>query len=168
MIRTDNAKTESMSIEEYLEQFENELTHEEYLRYEVERVSKLNWSISGRTWKGLLNQQNFKCFYCETSLNLIQQLVLIRVIDPRRRGKDGFSGLHFELDHKNANKSDNSSENLVASCYYCNNDKSNTIKSQVFKDYFGKQKGVAFQVLIEANKIDKSISLSHHYYTVES
>lgn len=155
-----------MSIEEYLEKFENELTREEYLTFEVERVRKLNWYISGETWTTLLNQQNFECFYCNTPLNLIQQLVRNRVIEPRKRGKAGFSGLHFELDHKNANKSDNSLENIVASCYYCNNDKSNTINWEVFKDYFGKQKGIAFEALCEANQIDKSLSLSHHYYTV--
>jgi hypothetical protein len=154
-----------MTIEEYLIKF-NEVTIEDYLNCEKERIGKLHWHIDGNAWSTLLHKQDFKCFYCETHLGIIQQLVLNRRINPRKRGKFGFSGLHFELDHKDANNNNNSKNNLVASCYYCNNDKSNTISSELFKKYFGKQKGIAFKVLFELNQPGNQISLCHHLSTV--
>lgn len=72
--------------------------------------------------------------------------------------------MHFELDHKNANKKDNSPENLVAACYYCNNDKSNTFSSKIFKEYFGKQKNAGFENLFNNEKLSNTTQLRHHFY----
>ena len=64
---------------------------------------------------------------------------------------------------KNAKNNDNNINNLVASCYYCNNDKSNTISSQIFKNYFGPDKGKSFSDLFKINNFTLTGELRHHF-----
>ena len=124
-----------MEISDYLKLFNCVIGLDEYLKFESIRFKK-NKSISGDNWKTIIKNQHFKCYYCETSLEIIQEIILSKKINPRKRGRNAYSGMHFELDHKNADKDDNKLSNLVASCYYCNNDKSNTFDSEIFKKYF--------------------------------
>lgn len=142
----------------YLKKFEETDTLDKYLEYESKRIKNLS-KISPLVWINKLVEQEMKCFYCGTDLKIIQSLLLAKVINPRKRGKYGYSGMHFEIDHKNANKHDNSNENIVAACYYCNNDKSNTISHEIFKKYFGKQKSISFLSLIK----DKGINIEKLY-----
>ena len=152
-----------MEISEYLDLFNKKISFDDYLNLEELRVNKnSSFKISGKKWKNILKNQNFCCYYCKTDLRIIQELLLSRIINPRKRGKFGFSGMHFELDHKNANNNDNDEGNLVASCYYCNNDKSNTISSQIFETYFGKTKKDAFDKLFKDNNLSFSKELRHH------
>ena len=57
--------------------------------------------------------------------------------------------MHFEIEHLNADKTNNAESHIVLACYYCNNDKSNTIEPEIFKKFFGKQKSISFKDLIE-------------------
>jgi 5-methylcytosine-specific restriction endonuclease McrA len=150
-----------MNIQEYLQKFDKKISFDEYLKHEKNRINKNK--IDPGSWIRLIESQKFKCYYCNTDLETIQEIIYYRLIDPRKRGEYGFSGMHFELDHKNANKNDNSTENLVAACYYCNNDKSNTFSSKIFKDYFGKQKYVGFESLFNDKKLTKTNQLRHHF-----
>ncbi len=151
-----------MNIEEYLLLFKIKISKEAYLDFEKKRMSN-NSCISGIQWANLINEQNFSCFYCNTNIETIQELIYTGLINPRKRGVHGYSGFHFELDHKNANKIDNDVNNLVASCYFCNNDKSNTFSSEIFKNYFGKFKGKSFQELFDASKLKHLGTYRHQY-----
>jgi 5-methylcytosine-specific restriction endonuclease McrA len=153
-----------MEIENYLMQFENKISFEKYLEYEFERVNnKKNKFLTGTDWVEIIKEQELKCFYCQTHLEIIQELIFEGIINPRKRGKHAYSGMHFELDHKNANKKDNAKNNLVASCYYCNNDKSNTFTSEIFRDYFGENKSNSFKKLFDDKNL-YSISLLRHNF----
>jgi hypothetical protein len=136
-------KVKSITQIEYLNSITTGLILSEYLQ--LERVRK------GSAWLDLVLKQDFKCYYCNTDIRIIQKLILSELIGLRKRGTAGYSGIHFELDHKNSKKEDNSSQNLVAACYYCNNDKSNTISEKVFLKYFGPQRKIAFDKLFEDN-----------------
>lgn len=152
-----------MEIKEYLNLCENKLEVEDYLNLEKSRMDgNSNNPISGNDWVKIIKGQSLKCFYCDTDLEIIQELIFNGIINPRKRGVGGYSGMHFELDHKNANKKDNSSINLAAACYYCNNDKSNTISSEIFKKHFGFHKRKAFIELFEINKFSMTETLRHH------
>lgn len=151
----------NVSIDQYLGWCQDEITIEQYLQFEKKRVNKL-FEIEPMQWVTLLKRQNLKCYYCETELNVIQQLILKGFIKPRKRGPDSYSGLHFELDHKNCDKKDNCPENIVASCYYCNNDKSNTIDSDTFKKYFGVHKKNSFKFLCQAVQLNSTDKYRHN------
>jgi hypothetical protein len=163
-MKSDNPrkKRPNVTVEEYLTFCQEDISKIEYFSFEEKRAKKLYKNITSSDWIALIKGQSIQCYYCGTDLRIIQQLILNKIIKPRKRGPDNYSGLHFELDHKNANKEDNSKENLVASCYYCNNDKSNTFSSDIFKDYFGPQKKKAFEQLLEAKKVAKTQNYRHN------
>jgi hypothetical protein len=140
--------------EQYLSFCQADLNELEYLKFEKKRKDE--------RWSKLIKQQKFKCFYCNTDIRDIQKIILCSIIKMRKRGSYGFSGLHFELDHKDADNKDNNPENIVAACYYCNNDKSNTITCDVFKNYFGQQRNIAFKKILKDFKIKKDSFFKHH------
>jgi hypothetical protein len=154
-------KKQDVSIEQYLNLCQDEISDTEYLELEKIRVAN-NYNIDKLDWIDIISQQKFTCYYCNTDLRVIQQLILRKIIKPRKRGKYGYSGLHFELDHKNAVNTDNRKENLVASCYYCNNDKSNTFTSEIFKKYFGLNRNKAFYNLFQDNQLKFSDKFHHN------
>lgn len=135
-IKVQNEQVEN----EYLNNCSFRLADVQYLELEKRR--------KGNVWISIITKQEFKCYYCESDIRDIQKLICNRIIGLRKRGKLGFSGLHLELDHKNANKQDNSIANLVAACYYCNNDKSNVINDVIFLNYFGPQRKRVFYKLL--------------------
>lgn len=151
---TQRKEVQNVTIDEHLKLCQDAISIEEYYYFEAKRVNK--------EWVELIKSQKMKCFYCNTDLIIIQQLIINKIINPRKRGKSGYSGLHFELDHKDADKKNNKKENLVASCYYCNNDKSNTFISEIFKNYFGKYKNEAFIKLFNDNKLISSCHYRHN------
>ena len=104
------------------------------------------------------------CHFCNTDIRDIQSLIKNNIIYPRKRGKYGYSGMHFEIEHLDADKNNNNSKNIVLACYYCNNDKSNTIEPEIFKDFFGKQKGVAYKDLMKKKNIKLTDYLYYHHY----
>jgi 5-methylcytosine-specific restriction endonuclease McrA len=91
-------------------------------------------------------KQNYKCFYCETSIFDIRQLIVDKKLLPRKIGF-GFRGPKLEVE-KMINEIGYKPENCVLSCYYCNNDKSSIFDSTVYKSYFGKNRCVFFKSLM--------------------
>lgn len=81
---------------------------------------------------------NNKCYYCETSIFIIRELLNNNIIQYRKSG-NGFRGDNFEIDRINPFDGYNR-ENCVLSCYYCNNDKSNTFNYQIYKEFIGPSK----------------------------
>ena len=153
-MKVNRKKVRNVIQSDYLISCTTNLNSDEYLKFEKIR--------KGSFWIDIIIGQDFKCYYCKTDIRTIQKLILNHLIGLRKRGPSGYSGLHFELDHKNANKLDNSSQNLVAACYYCNNDKSNTISENVFLSYFGPQRKIAFEKLIQDNKLKTDDLFVHH------
>ena len=149
------------TIDEYLKLCQEDISEDEYFKLEKERVSS-SFEIDATAWIDLIKKQNITCYYCGTDLRIIQQLILNKIMRPRKRGRGGYSGLHFELDHKSADKNDNKPENLVASCYYCNNDKSDTFTSELFKNYFGLYKNQAFKKLFEDRNLERTGKFRHN------
>jgi 5-methylcytosine-specific restriction endonuclease McrA len=147
-------KIKNILHSEYLNSCNKKLHSDEYLI--LEEVRK------GSDWVDIIVKQEFKCYYCKTDIRIIQKLIINELIGLRKRGLAGYSGLHFELDHKNAEKEDNNPQNLVAACYYCNNDKSNTFSAEVFLNYFGPQRKVAFDKLLKDNEIKDDAFFTHH------
>jgi len=147
-------KVENVTQVEYLNSLKKGLSKAEYLMLEENRKNS--------DWARIINEQNFKCYYCKTDIRTIQKLILSNLIGLRKRGLSGYSGLHFELDHKNANNKDNNYQNLVAACYFCNNDKSNTISEKVFLNYFGPQRKNAFDNLLKDYNIVTDDLFVHH------
>jgi hypothetical protein len=153
-MKKERKKRISVSANEYLSKCNIKMNSEEYLILEEKRKDK--------QWVEIIKKQNFCCFYCKTDIRIIQKLISSRIIGQRKRGPDSYSGFHFELDHKNADNKDNTIENLVAACYYCNNDKSNTISSEVFQAYFGPSRGLAFNKLMVDHDVKVDELFSHH------
>ena len=151
-----------MTIDKFINLCAVKINTNEYLKFEKERKDK-SGNISGEIWIKLIINQGFKCYYCNTNIEIIQELIFNKIINPRKRGTSSYSGMHFEVDHKNANNNDNNINNLVASCYYCNNDKSNTISSQIFKNYFGPDKGKSFSDLFKTNNFTLTGELRQHF-----
>lgn len=139
---------------EYLKKCILNLSRDRYLELEAKR--------KGSQWSDLVCNQEFKCYYCETDIRLIQKLIQNGLINMRKRGLSGFSGLHFELEHKNADNKDNSPNNLAAVCYYCNNDKSNTITEDVYKRYFAPKRKMAFDQLLAESGLQAEEGFLHN------
>jgi hypothetical protein len=140
--------------QEYIDSVDKNLTGDEYLLRESKRKNL--------QWAALVRAQDFKCCYCDTDIRLIQTLICNKVIGLRKRGLWGYSGLHLELEHKNADNQDNEISNLAAACYYCNNDKSDTISYEVYCKYFGPKRKEIFNHLINAKKLDVSELFVYH------
>ena len=88
--------------------------------------------------------QNNSCYYCETSLELIQWLIDngLRTRnnrsqrDKRTNRSINGRGRQFELECKNPDLS-YTKENCVLACMYCNNDKSDIFEADEYKRHFG-------------------------------
>lgn len=83
-----------------------------------------------------LHTNSMKCHYCNTSILDIRQLLNRGVIAGRLVRGGASRGPNFEIDRMDPNGS-YSRENCVLSCYYCNNDKSNTYNYTLYKNYIG-------------------------------
>ena len=88
-----------------------------------------------------------KCHYCDTSILEIRQLLNANVINGRRVRGDGMRGPNLEIDKRDAFGEYNEG-NCVLSCYYCNNDKSNTFDYEVYKHIIGPVKKSAWIELL--------------------
>lgn len=132
------------------------MNKEEYIRIEYERAKK-NLFKSGRKSFGSsiqlaewfvqkLKDQDFRCFYCETSIFDINRLIEVGKLKTRAVRGGGCRGPVLEID-----KNDDTyiPENCVLSCYYCNNDKSYTSTMQDYKQYFGVNRNRYFKELLE-------------------
>ena len=66
-------------IDEYLTWCQDALTLEEYLAYELIRVKTL-FHIEPSSWHKVLIKQSMKCYYCDTDVRIIQQLILMLML----------------------------------------------------------------------------------------
>ena len=87
-----------------------------------------------------------KCHYCETSIFIIRELLNNNIIQYRRVGKSGTRGANFEIDRMNPFDG-YSRENCVLSCYYCNNDKSNTFNYEIYRNIVAPCKKEAWKLI---------------------
>lgn len=94
-----------------------------------------------------LEEQNFRCYYCDTSIFDIRKLIYEKKLLARKIGY-GFRGPVFEVDKMN-NSLGYSPTNCVLSCYYCNNDKSYTLNSEDYKIFFGSGRKAFFDYLLQ-------------------
>jgi hypothetical protein len=151
--------TEKEKIDDYLSGFKP-IDKEKYLEKELERIKPKQISAY---YKKKFEAKEFKCFYCDIDIRIIQELIYKRIIDPRKRGKKGYSGMHFEIEHKDSDNKNNNECNIEFCCYYCNNDKSNTISAKTFKEYFGKKRGEAFKELYKTVKLGNISNLKYYH-----
>ena len=94
-----------------------------------------------------LNCHDFSCHYCGIKIFDLRNLILSGLIRGRKVSNDGIRGLNFEIDRKNPFEEYNEN-NCVLSCYYCNNDKSNTFDYEIYKETFGLARKVAWDKLL--------------------
>jgi hypothetical protein len=129
--------------------------NEDFLIHERKRIGKLfstkhkpgfqnkydliNW------YEGKITKQDFKCYYCDTSIFDINLLIDANKLK-KRKILFGFRGPVLEIDKKN-NDSGYTPGNCVLSCYYCNNDKSYTLDSDDYKKNFGENRNKYFMHL---------------------
>lgn len=133
--------------------------NEDYLKNEIKRITKLykpnkhNGFLSRNAFvnwfENQIKKQRFSCYYCETSIFNIQKLINQNKLKTRKTGT-GIRGPVLEIDRM-MNENGYSKDNCVLSCYYCNNDKSNTTDSGDYKDYFGANRKSYFRNLLLRN-----------------
>ena len=128
---------------------------EEFLKNEKVRIGKL-YSKKHRKgfpskdefvkwFENTIKSQNYKCYYCDTSIFDIRSLIKQEKLKTRKTGY-GRRGPIFEIDRK-INSNGYTKENCVLSCYYCNNDKSYILDSETYKKYFGESRKKYFEYL---------------------
>jgi hypothetical protein len=95
---------------------------------------------------GKLKSQNCKCYYCETSIHDISELIKKGILKTRSVRSGGQRGPNLEIDK---NDSKYLPANCVLACYYCNNDKSYITDMLDYKIGFGENRGRYFEALIQ-------------------
>ena len=88
-----------------------------------------------------------KCHYCDTSILEIRKLLNANLVRGRRVRGTGMRGPTLEVDRRDA-FGEYKEGNCVLSCYYCNNDKSNTFDYDVYKYIIGPAKKSAWLELL--------------------
>ena len=136
---------------------------EEFLREQEERLSsyyntnksKLALFEREEVFKNwYLHQLYFydnKCRYCNTSILDIRKLLNANLISGRRVRGSGIRGHNLELDRMNPGV-EYSEVNCVLSCYYCNNDKSNTFNYDIYRNIIGPGRKTIWDQLLAAIK----------------
>jgi hypothetical protein len=94
-----------------------------------------------------LDNNRHTCHYCNTDILEIRQLINDGVISGRAVSKSGLSGPNLEIDRKDPFALYDH-QNCVLSCYYCNNDKSNTFSYEIYKKIFGSRRRESWVELI--------------------
>jgi hypothetical protein len=88
-----------------------------------------------------------KCHYCNTSILDIRNLLNMGVISGRAVGGGGIRGHNLEIDRMMPGE-EYSERNCVLSCYYCNNDKSNTFSYEIYRNTIGPTRKLFWDQLI--------------------
>jgi hypothetical protein len=92
---------------------------------------------------------NNKCHYCNTSILEIRDLLNRGIIKGRNVSGGGIRGQNLEIDRMQA--ADEYAEfNCVLSCYYCNNDKSNTFSYDVYRNIIGPSRKIIWENLMRS------------------
>ena len=89
-----------------------------------------------------------KCHYCNTDILDIRRLINAGIIGGRKVSGGGLRGPNVEVDRKDPFGIYNNA-NCVLSCYYCNNDKSNTFDYETYLNIIGPSKHQALLRLLE-------------------
>ena len=130
---------------------------DDFTKKEAERVGRL---YSTKHKKGFrtkqifvdwyiekIKEQGYKCYYCDTSIFDIEDLIAAGKLKTRKI-RYGERGPKLEIDRK-INENGYNKNNCVLSCYYCNNDKSYIIDSIDYKLNFGMNRNKYFSQLIK-------------------
>jgi hypothetical protein len=91
--------------------------------------------------------QENKCHYCNTSILEIRRLINAGTINGRSVRGGGLRGPNFEVDRRDP-FGVYEEANCVLSCYYCNNDKSNTFNYETYLNIIGPAKKQAWDLLL--------------------
>ena len=131
----------------------------EFIREQESRVVKY-YSTNKTKLSGFEGRQDFidwylheiyfyenKCHYCKTSILEIRKLLNAGLITGRKVRGGGLRGPNLEIDRMDPNGVYEWG-NCVLSCYYCNNDKSNTFNYETYLDLIGPSKKQAWELLI--------------------
>ena len=86
------------------------------------------------------------CHYCNTDILTIRKLINEGKIGGRAVAKGGLRGPNLEIDRKDP-FGVYDQHNCVLSCYYCNNDKSNTFSYEVYRNIIGPARGELWEQL---------------------
>lgn len=88
-----------------------------------------DWKDSFLKFKGWFDKVPKECHYCKITESEIAQLtkILGHQLTKRKRGRK------LEIDRKQPNESYSIIKNLVLSCYWCNNAKTDTFSEEEFK-----------------------------------
>jgi len=132
----------------------------EFIREEERRLVKY-YSTNKLKLSGFTGRQDFidwylheiyfyenKCHYCKTSILDLRRLLNAGLIKGRKVKGAGLRGPNLEIDKKDPNGV-YEWRNCVLSCYYCNNDKSNTFDYGTYLDIIGPAKKHALEILIK-------------------
>ena len=90
----------------------------------------INW------YMGELYHNECKCHYCNTSILDIRHLLNNQVVLGRNVRGAAIRGANMEIDRMNPDMAYEPG-NCVLSCYYCNNDKSNTFSYEIYRNVIG-------------------------------
>jgi len=135
------------------------MNQEDYIKKEFERAKKNLYKKGRRSFGSAtdlaqwfidkLQDQNFSCHYCKTSIFDINKLIDAGLLKARSVRGEGKRGPVLEID-----KNDDTYvvENCVLSCYYCNNDKSYTSSKVDYKNHFGENRKKYFEYLLKQLK----------------
>ena len=94
-----------------------------------------------------LYNENAACHYCNTSILQIRGLLNSGIISGRAVGGGGIRGANLEIDRMWPEEQ-YSEENCVLSCYYCNNDKSDTFDYEIYKYRIGRLRKAIWEELL--------------------
>jgi hypothetical protein len=117
----------------------------------IDRHTFANWYIQ------TLTEQEYKCYYCSTSISVIRDLIETQKLKSRRVKGEAVRGKVLEIDKK-INDKGYSADNCVLACYYCNNDKSSIFDSDDYKKSFGLNRNSYFLSLSD-KKTDTKVNL---------
>lgn len=131
----------------------------EFIREQESRLIKY-YSTNKLKFSGFESRQNFidwymhelyffdnKCHYCKTSILDIRRLLNAGLINGRLVRGSGLRGPNLEVDRRDS-FGVYEVRNCVLSCYYCNNDKSNTFDYETYLDVIGPFKKQAWEMLL--------------------
>ena len=121
-----------------------------YFTTNKSKLTGFNNFTQFKNWfEHLSETSDYKCHYCETSLFDIRRLLNAGIINGRLVRGGSLRGPNFELDRTDP-FGEYSEENCVLSCYYCNNDKSNTFSYLIYKNIMGPLRHESLKSLIDS------------------
>ena len=127
--------TNTLNKDEFLTQEKTRLG--KYYRTNKTKLTNFGTNANFTNWYLLqLSTNEYKCHYCQTSIFEIRSLLNHKIINGRNVRGGAWRGPNFELDRKDPNGL-YTEENCVLSCYFCNNDKSNTYSYPLYKNVIG-------------------------------